>query len=135
MHSAVAVTTMWTWVSLPRPASLPSTSRVLPLGVALHDTKCGLPAQAPVAARTPTRAMPTRIDRIRRCMVTLLLEKGRYRGHSGPIGYAHTMRHPIRRMVPSCYVCLPAHQPHDSLYTRGDICVTATVTATTVTGA
>lgn len=39
MHSAVAVTSMWTWVSLPRPASLPETRRMsrptFPLRVSL----------------------------------------------------------------------------------------------------
>src|SRR6266536_3018817 len=48
MHSAVAVTTMWTWSSSPRPASLPETVRVPSVLVALTvlSTKCGLPAHA-----------------------------------------------------------------------------------------
>jgi hypothetical protein len=72
MHSAVALTTTVIWSSSPSPASLPSTVRVLPLVVWLHSTKCGLPAQAPVAARKLTKAMPARIDKIRRCMVKFL---------------------------------------------------------------
>src|SRR6266511_3303343 len=48
MHSAVALTTMWTWDSSPSPASLPDTIRLSPLRVAVtvSSTKCGLPANA-----------------------------------------------------------------------------------------
>src|SRR5919199_2692723 len=54
MHSAVAVTTTWICSSSPRPASLPSTIRVLPdwLMVTLC-TGCGLPAHA-VGTASPT---------------------------------------------------------------------------------
>jgi hypothetical protein len=73
---------------------------------ALHEVR--ISAQAPVAARTPTKAMPTRIDRIRRCIVELLLGKGRYRGHSS-----------LHRIYTQCAIrsvagITPHAQPHPS---------------------
>src|SRR6266545_5235093 len=46
MQEAVAVTTMCTWASSPRPASLPETVSVFPsmLFVIVFAMKCGLPA-------------------------------------------------------------------------------------------
>ena len=52
-HAAVAVTTMCTWSSSPRPASFPETVRLLPSRetVTVLLTKCGLPANAAWAPR------------------------------------------------------------------------------------
>src|SRR5262249_62280213 len=61
MHSAVALRTMWTCVSLPSPASLPETVSVLPLRVALADTKCGLPANATWLPANMKRATRTAV--------------------------------------------------------------------------
>src|SRR5574341_1885556 len=93
MHSAVALTTMWTWASSPRPASLPETVRLSPVRVAVTVllTKCGLPANAGVVM-TAIMASASTATRMKRRINVPFLGICSDRVRRRPAGRAHAAR-------------------------------------------